>query len=177
MPEMTFTKDEKVLVNPLVQRDYGFLAPIVSEAYVKVPVLQKLKTPSVIVDDFVPLLYNLNEEVVGAFLRPGNGSLIILPQCQSNEDIINTFLNRVIPKLYDLEVRTELIDEFVSPEEEIAQSTIQKTNRQIQELSEAIEVENEKLNAARRKKTQVVRKDETATRILMYHRLTPTMFG
>lgn len=171
MPEMKFTKDEKVLVNPHVQRDYGLLVPIVSEAYVKIPVLQKLITPLCIYGNYVPLLYNLNEDVIGAFLEPGNGRLIILPECQSNEDIINTFLHRVIPKLYNLEVRKNLIDEFVSPEEETTQNTIQKTNKQIQELIEVIEAENEKLNSAKRKKIQTVEKDETATRILMYHNL------
>jgi hypothetical protein len=171
MPEMQSTKDEKVFINPHLQRNFRFLAPIVSEGYVKIPVLQKLVTPSLLEGNYIPLLYNLNDEVIGAFRQCAEGRLIILPQCQSNEDIINTFLNRVIPKLYNLEVRTNFIDKFVSPEEGIAQDAIQKTNEQIQELNEAIEAENEKLNAARRKKIQTVEKDETATRVLMYHKL------
>lgn len=171
MPQIERTKDERIHTYPLVQGNYKFLAPIVSETYVKKPVLQKLITRVPSVGHYIPLLKNLNNATLGVLAEQGKGRVIVIPECQSNEDVINTFLNRVIPKLYDLEVRTSLINKFVSPEEGIAQDAIQKTNKQIQQLSEAIEVENENLNAARRKKIQTVEKDETAARILNYHTL------
>jgi hypothetical protein len=171
MPLIGRTKDERIHTYPLVQGNYKYLAPIISETYIKKPVLQKLfsRVPSVC--HYIPLLKNLNNATVGVLAEQCEGRLIIMPECQSNEDIINTFLNRVIPKLYDLEVRTNLIDKFESPEEGIARNAIQKTNKQMQVLGEAIESENEKLSAARRKKIETVKKNEIATRILNYHNL------
>ena len=171
MPDMEFTKDEKVSAYSLIKRDYGFLTPIVSEAYVKLPVLQKLVQQTAGQGAYVPLLYNLNNEVIGTYMERGKGKIIILPQCQSNEEVIGIFLHRVIPKLYDLKVRKKLTDEFISPEEEKAQQKVQLTEKTLQEITETIEAANEELNSARRKKEQTVKKDETAVRILKYHDL------
>ena len=143
MPGIVFTKDKKVRVYPLIKRDYEFLTPIVTEAYVKLPVMQKLVRFTAGQGADIPLLHNLNNEVIGTYIERGNGILIILPQCQSNEEVISIFLHRVISKIYDLGVRKKLMEKFVSPEEEKAQHKVQEAEKTLQELTEAIEAANE----------------------------------
>jgi len=170
MPNMHFTKDHKIYAFPVSSNDrYKCLAPIISPVYIKKPVLQKLKPA--IGEGGNPLFFNMNNEILGTIIERGKGKIIILPQCQSNEDIISTFLHRVIPKLYDLKVRTNIIDEFVSTEEEKAQNEVKEIEEKIFKLNQAIEGSTEKLNSAKRNKIQTVKGDETATLVLNYYNL------
>jgi len=170
MPEIEFTKDHKVLLSGAMDDlSYKFLTPIVSPLHVKIPVLQKITLVRFV--GGVPLLVNRNDEVLSVLLDYNKGRLIILPQYQSNEDIISTFLHRVMPKLYNLERQSNLIERFISPEEKKRQNESEEIQQEIAELNKAIETTNEQLNSARRKKTQTIKQDETSTLILKYYDL------
>jgi len=97
--------------------------------------------------------------------------LIILPECQSNEDIINIFLHRVMPKMYNLETQINLVDKFSSPEEITTREEIKKIEDNIKEFNEALGASKERLTLARLNKIQTIKKDETATLILNYYDL------
>lgn len=173
MPAMAFTKDHKVHITTALEGDHcKFLAPIVSLPHIKMPVLQKLSWFAPLDGQgSVPLIHNRNREMLSTFLERGEGKLIILPECRSNEEVISIFLHRVVPKLYDLETRSNLMERFISPEEKQMQDGIEKIQQKMAELNEAIETGNEKLNSARRNKIQTIKQDETAIRILNYYDL------
>jgi len=176
MPEIKFTKDHQpIAIRIDTDYDHDFLAPIISQSNLKIPVLQKIYPPEpnrrVYPKDVVPLFFNLNYEILGVFIKRGEGSLIILPECQSNEEIINIFLHRVIPQMYKLETQINLIDKFSSPEEITTQKEIKKIEDNIKELDEALGAAKEGFTSARLNKIQTIKKDETATLILNYYDL------
>jgi len=117
------------------------------------------------------LFFNMNNDDLGCFIKRNEGRLIILPQYESNEEIIKIFLNRVMPKLYDLAIKTSLIEEFASPDEIKAQSKILEMEENIQKLNNDIEEATEELNSARRYKIQTIKNDQTANLILKYYDL------
>jgi hypothetical protein len=176
MPEIEFTKDHQPIAIR-VDTDYNlrFLAPIISQNNLKIPVLQKILPPAPRQGshpiDVAPLFYNRNYETLGVLIRRGEGRLIILPECQSNEDIINIFLHRVMPKMYNLETQINLVDKFSSPEEITTREEIKKIEDNIKEFNEALGASKERLTLARLNKIQTIKKDETATLILNYYDL------
>lgn len=173
MPKIDFTKDHKIhVISALKEGRYKFLTPIISPTHIKMPVLQKLHWLAPLDGQgSVPLIQNRNCEMLSTFLERGEGKLIILPECQSNEEVISTFLHRVVPKLCDLETRSNLMERFISPQEKQMQDDIEKIQQKMAELNEAVETGNEKLNSARRNKIQTIKQDETAIRIFNYYDL------
>ena len=173
MPEISFTKDHKVIAGKLHEvESCKFLAPIISRVHVKIPVTQKLHWKSSVGEGtYVRLFFNMNNRELGVFIKRDKGSLIILPQYECNEEIVSIFLHRVMPKLYDLAVKTSLIEEFASPQEENARRQVREIEENIGKLNAAIEEATEELNSARRNKIQAIKRDQTATLILNYYDL------
>jgi len=176
MPTIQFTKDSQAIVRRVSEDlNYNFLTPIVLQNSLKVPILQKIKPPRpeqyVYPPDVFSLFFNRNSEVLGVFIKRGSGQLIILPEYQNNEEVVSIFLNRVIPKIYNLDTKVNLIDQFLSPEEKTAIGEFQKAEATIQRASETLEVAKEKLTSANRVKVQVIKNDETAVLILNYYDL------
>lgn len=173
MPEIFSTKDLQPIVAIIGDDSYcNFLTPIVSKVDLKTPGLQKIGQPDPYFGGTnVDLFLNRNDEVLGCFLIRGKGKLIILPEYQFNEEIINTFLHRVIPKLYNLETRINLIDQFLSPGEIVALEGIKKIEENRKELNETLGITKGKLTSAKLNKIQTIKKDETAILILNYYDL------
>jgi len=176
MPEIQFTKDHQpIAVKIADDYHYNFLAPVVVQKDLKIPVLQKINPPEPskrsYPKDVVPLFFNRNYDVLGVFLKRGKGQLIILPEYQSNEEIINIFLHRVMPKMYKLETQINLLDAFLSPQETALREEIKEIEDKIDELNDALESTKEKLTTARLNKIQTIKRDETATLILNYYDL------
>lgn len=176
MPQIHFTKDQKPLAAP-VNDYYGseHLAPLVLLEDLKIPVMQKViapeRTPSISPKDVVTIYYNRNSEVLGVLLRRGEGQLIILPEHKSNEDIINIFLKRVLPKIYELGAQIPLIDKFISPEERKFHEAIEKIENDINEFNQKLYETKEKTETAKRNKIQRIKSDDTAVLILNYYDL------
>lgn len=176
MPEIEFTKDRQPIAIRLSEYPYyGYLAPIVLQNNLKVPILQKIEPPEPrrrkYPSDVFSLFVNKNREVLGALIKRGLGQLIILPEYQNNEEIVSIFLNRIIPKIYDLRTKINLIDQFLSPEELTAINEAQEAEDIIQRTNETLEVAKEKLASVNRDKIQVIKNDETAVLILNYYDL------
>ncbi len=176
MPEAHFTKDHQPIAM-WVSKDpnYNYLAPIVLQKSLRIPVLQKIRPPQrdqyVYPPDIFHLFFNRNSEILGVFIKRGFGQLIILPEYQNNEEIVGIFLNRVMPKIYNLETKINLIDQFLSPEELTISNEARETEGVIQKTNETLEVAKEKLASANRNKIQVIKNDETAVLILNYYEL------
>jgi hypothetical protein len=176
MPRIHFTKDNQPLsVRIEEDSNYKYLAPIVLQNELKTPVLQKIQAPRpaehTYPSDVVPLFFNKNYDVLGVFIKRGDGELIILPEYKFNEEVINIFLNRVMPKLYTLETRINLIDKYFSPEESGVFSEIQKIENTLKELNNTLAEAKERLTTANRNKVNIIKNDETAVLILNYYGL------
>ncbi len=176
MPETYFTKDHQPIASRVSDDPhYNYLASIVLQKSLKTPILQKIKPPrpneNVYPPDIFHLFFNRNYEILGVFIKRGLGQLIILPECQNNEEIVGIFLNRVMPKIYNLETKINLIDQFLSQEELTIINEVREVEGVIQKANEALEVAKEKLASANRNKVQTIKNNETAVLILNYYEL------
>jgi hypothetical protein len=176
MPRIDFTKDHQLIAYRVGEDyNYKYLAPIVLEKELKTPALQKITPPKPAQythpPDVIPLIFNRNYEVLGIFIKRGKGELIILPEYKSNNEIISTFLNRVMPNLYSLETHVNFIDQFLSPEEKEIHDKIHNIENAIEGANEDLEEAKEKLTSATRNKIQTIKNDETAVLILNYYDL------
>jgi len=176
MPRIYFTKDHQLIAYRIGEDyNYNYLAPIVLEKELKTPALQKVTPPKPTQythpPDVVPLIFNKNHEVLGVFIKRGGGELIILPEYKSNDKIISIFLNRVVPKLYRLESRISLVDKFLSPEEVVIVSEIQKIEDTLKDSNKILEETKEKLAAAQRSKINTIKNDGATVLILNYYDL------
>ncbi|MHB8860492.1 MAG: hypothetical protein ACYC48_02025, partial [Minisyncoccota bacterium] len=117
----------------------------------------------------VPLFTNRNREVLGVSYRLGNGHLYVLPTFENNDEVIIDFLFKTIPQIYKVETRRALVDEYLSPAEQIAMETIEKLVAYKKEAEKRIEKSREDLVKAKLEKEQVVADDETAKLILGYY--------
>jgi len=182
MPKLHFTKDSIVLLGEnLDTSKYKYLAPLLYGRKLKVPVLQKINTGEVISQllslkeekkefDFSPLFFNRNQDFLSIFLKIKKGRLIILPEYQSNEEIIDIFLNRVAPKIYKFSTKSTIIEQFLSPEEREVQQEKKKLKDRIEKLEDTLEKINERLVSAKRQKIKTIENDETARLILNYYK-------
>jgi len=176
MPEAHFTKDHQPIAMRVSEDlNYKYLAPIILQKNLRIPVLQKIKPPKpeqyVYPPDVFYLFFNRNYEILGVFIKRGLGQLIILPEYQNNEEIVGIFLNRIMPKIYNLETKINLIDQFLSPEELTIINEVREAEGVIQQANEMLEVAKEKLVSANRNKIQIIKNDETAVLILNYYEL------
>lgn len=174
MPEIEFTSDKIVYGNQFESypdSEAGHLSPIVTPENLSLPVLQKLKPPKRqdYPCDVFTLFFNNAGHCLGVQILRGSGSLIFLPAFKSNEDVIETFLQRVAPRIYRSRGKRTLTDMFVSPAEQAAHAELerlQSIEAQLEERQEAVRVQ---LAAATREKANVIEADATAKQILIYH--------
>lgn len=174
MPPILFTKDRLVFANRLdtyPDSECSPLVPIVAKDQLQIPVLQKVRPPKPqdYPRDVFPLFWNGHGDSLGVVIKRGNGELIILPQFKSNEDVISTFLHRVVPKLYKLETKTSLKEKYISPEEEKCKSEIQKLHHLQKQIDDRLEKAREELAGSQRAKSLVIEADSTARQILIYY--------
>jgi hypothetical protein len=174
MPQIQFTKDQLVVANPF--DDYPdhqcrFLAPVVGASKVEVPVLQKLVTPQPrdYPRDIFTLFGNANGEKLGAIIIRERGSVVVLPKMKSNEEAIATFIQRVLPNMYDLKAQIPLIEKFVSPAETRAAEQVAASEATLHQVEAELEGSRVALATARREKSNMIQADPTAKQILHYY--------
>lgn len=175
MPSITFTKDNEVAVEYLYI--YEFLNPLTNIGDIKTPVIQKLELTQEEVDfhkargDIISIFSNRNNNSLGLYTKIGSGHLIIVPKYKSNDEIVSVFLNRIMPKIYDLDTHANIIERFISPEENSVQSIISEAEAIIDEKNKALDNMKEQLEAARRDKINTIKNNEGAVLILNYYDL------
>lgn len=170
MPELALTKDFKPEATDLDEEKIGFLAPLISKSYLKTPVQLKMHVEYHPPHN-IPLYFNKNYDVLGAYIRPGEGQIILLPDCVSNEEIVSALLHRVIPKLLGQESRVKIINQFQSPGERKAIKKIKKAEGEIQEKEKLLEEIKQDFATATRNKIQIVQQDDTAVLVQNYYDL------
>lgn len=179
MPPLEFTMDYRPLsVLTYVQpHEYSVLEqlsnyrPLISESDLKMPVRIKLCDRDYGKDrpaDVIPLFLNKQDNVLGAVLEFGNGKFVVLPQYNDNESVIATFLNRVLPRLLDGGIPTDVADTFLSPDELATASEIQRVEAEKVKLEENLEQLREKRAKAERSKLATIEGDETAKFLINY---------
>lgn len=119
----------------------------------------------------VPFLYNKNGDVLGVSFKAEEGSIFVFPTFKSNEDIIATFLNRVLPKIHGVETKNNLVDDFVSPHQATVEKKIVEIVDSTKELAGILERTKEELIQAKLIKAKTIREDETAALVLNYFEL------
>jgi len=174
MPEIQMTRDRSVAGNRFLEypdSDYRFLAPIVDVTSLDIPVLQKLVTPepNPYRRDIFTLFGNGNREKLGVLITRGRGSLVVLPRFKSNEEAIMTFVQRIVPKIYESKSRVGLVDNYRSPSEKVAEMEVTAGEVELAQLEKELENRRVTLEAARREKQNVILQDATAKQILSYY--------
>lgn len=174
MPRIEFTSDRSVSCNTFElypQNKAEYLAPIVTPAELSSPVLLKLEWPKQqdYPRDVFPIFWNEHEHCLGVMILRGYGRYIFLPKYKSNEEAIQTFLHRVLPRLYDTTAKGRLSEIFQSPAERDAQTELAKLESieaQLEKRKEAVRVQ---LASATREKLKVIGADPTAQQIIIYY--------
>jgi hypothetical protein len=174
MPRIVLSKDKTVHANRFESypdSDVRFLAPIVAPSELDLPVLQKLEVPPAqqYPRDIFPLYWNDNGDRLGVFMARGRGALIALPRFRSNESAITTFIQRVIPKMYDIKTRVGPVDRYVSSLENKAQEQVSACESELERVGAELEKKRVDLAAARLEKGNVILGDPTAKQILNYY--------
>lgn len=174
MPSMQFTSDQRIGVNNFDRYpDYqqAMLAPVVTRHDVALPVELKMQSPKVqdYPRDTFFLFWNANQDPLGILLLRGHGRVIILPKCGDSDSVIETFVQRVMPQIYNLENKSGLVDLFSSPEEAARENQLHAIVANITSLREQEARVRIKLAEATRQKTNVINADDTCKRILSYY--------
>jgi len=174
MPSIQFTRDRLVYANSFSEypeSNCAYLAPIAVASKLDIPVLCKLLPPKPreYPRDAFAVFQNRQGDTLGLHILRGRGGLIFLPKFKSNEEIVDTFLHRVVPKVYDLRPRVGLVDTFRSPAEQEAQAQIEKCERVIASAQKALEGARVKLAEAGRSKAGTIDSDITAKQIVAYY--------
>jgi hypothetical protein len=176
MPPLDSTHDKIVFATefdsyPLTE--FSALAPVVSIDELHLPLLVKLAPPRRNRDSYLPdvitLFCNGNGDCLGVAIMRERGRLILLPQFNSNSDVIETFLHRVVPKLYNVASHSGLIDLFRAPLERSASGELEELLSIEKQVRERQGSARSALAAATRHKTKVISNDATAKQILIYH--------
>lgn len=177
MPKIDFTKDNRIISQTLSfdswDIDVPYCKPLISEYDLKKPVLQKLSVPKGKIPEhgkrqYAWLYSNYHDGCLGVLIRLGHGRLIILPEYNSNDEIIKIFAHRVIPQLYDMSARKDLSVDFKSPEEEQQEKTVNTLVDGITDLEKKHEKALEKLEQIKRDKINTIQADNTAKLALQY---------
>lgn len=161
-PEIELTSDRHVEVISELD-EVKWLRPLLSEKYPKIPVEIKISG-----DGIQGLYFNRNGDKLGGFINFGNGRVILLPNGESNEQVIMNFLNRVVPKVFSFTSGDQLINRFVSPKEKLALTKLSTIEQEISKDEEKRDGVMQELVSARSGKINKIRQDETAVLILNY---------
>lgn len=184
MPPLAFTMDFKpfsvltygqqadISLNRDILDDLSDYRPLMSESDLKIPVRVKLRDRDYGRDrpDVIPLFFNKQGDLLGAALSFGSGKFIVLPQYNDNDSTIATFLNRVLPRIIGTKGSTDIMDAFVSPDEDATGSEIQRLEAARAELEEDLEKAREARAGAERSKRRKIEEDETAKFLVNYLR-------
>jgi hypothetical protein len=151
-----------------------FLSPVITTANLSYPVMQKLNPPKPVQPpagnrDVFFLFWNGLGDCLGVILFRGHGVLIVLPTFQSNEDVIDTFLHRVIPKMVDMETRDRLTDLFKSAAEAAAGKELDRLIKLEENVRQEQEAARVALASATRQKLKMLEADTTAKQIQIYY--------
>ena len=119
--------------------------------------------------DVHTLFWNGTSECLGVVLLRGRGRLIVLPKFQANEDVIDTFMHRVVPQIYKIAARDTLTNTFNSPAETATRKALKDLLEAEQELNKQQEAARVALASANREKINVIDADETAKQIQLYY--------
>jgi hypothetical protein len=173
MPPIEYTSDKIVGANPLSgypDSDVGYLTPIVTTAGLSYPVMQKIRPPkkAQFEDDVFNLFWNGHGDSLGAIILRGRGKLVVLPKFQSNDDVVDTFVNRVIPRIYQGKTRDKLTDSFKSPSEVVAVTELERLRGLEEKMREAQAAARTALASATRQKVNALEADATAKQIQVY---------
>lgn len=174
MPEIEFTSDMIVSYNPLdkyPESQVGYLAPIVTSENLSLPVFLRLKPPQPqgYRHDVFFLFVNALGNCLGVHILRGQGSLTFLPKYKSNEEVIEIFLHRVVPRLYRSSGKSGLTDIFISPAEKAARAELEQLQSIEAQLRKRQEDIRAQLAGATREKSNVISADSTARQILIYY--------
>jgi len=176
MPEIEFTSDKVILGNRFdsyPDSDARVLAPIVTPENLSLPILLKLKPPKAqdYPRDVFNLFWNAHGDCIGVQILRGHGSLIFLPKYKSNDEMVETFLHRVVPRIYKSNAKVRLTDIFSSTSEKAAYTRLQELERIEHELKENQENARVQLAAATREKLNTIEADPTGKQVLTYYDL------
>lgn len=174
MPKLDFTHDKIVHGDTFDRYPYteiDYLAPIVTPSTISIPVLHKIQIPPVSPhkNDVFPLFWNNHRHCLGLLLLRGRGRVIFLPKYRSNDEVIEMFLHRVAPRIYDASAYKTLADEYQSPAELLAREQIGKLVSIEEELTRRQESARVELNSAKREKKKIIEVDSTAKQIQVYY--------
>jgi hypothetical protein len=173
-PGIEFSCDRIVNGNSLEHypdSEVRYLAPIVTPVKLAVPVLQKLNPPRPqgYPHDVFNLFWNRNGDCLGVQISRGNGAIIFLPTFESNEEVIETFLHRVVPRLYNSTAKTTLAERFTSPAERDARAELEHLQSSEEQLTNLQEEARVRLATASREKSNTIGADATAKQIQIYY--------
>jgi hypothetical protein len=174
MPQIIPTHDKLVTSNPFDRYpDYKWvsLAPIVNSHDVSIPVLRKVIPPdkAPYENDVLYLMWNSQAGALGVLVLRGHGRLIVLPRFKSNDDVIERFLDHVMPELYDTKARAGLVDRYQSPNESAESEALWGLQLQREQVESQISTGRVRLEAARREKANLINADATAKQIVIYY--------
>jgi hypothetical protein len=174
MPQISFTKDKAAEANKFdiyPHWQHAYLKPIAITHNLELPILQKLESPKPqgVHCDVFPLFQNGHGDALGLYLLRGRGALILLPRFRSNEEVIDTFLYRVMPQMYDTGSRIGLVEKYASPFQQLVSSKITELETQRTEVEEGLNHARTELATAKRQKANTIDADPTAKQVLTYY--------
>jgi hypothetical protein len=174
MPLIVPTHDKVIISNSFSNYPdsaWELLAPIINKHEMDLPVLWKIKSPprAPYTNDVFVLMSNNQSDVLGVLILRGSGRLIILPKFKSNDEIIEIFLDRVLPNMYSLKTKVSLVDQYESPAERVTAEKLGELQLQRKYVESQLTAKRSELQSARREKSRIIGADETAKRILIYH--------
>lgn len=173
MPKLHKTRDTKIRQH--VAYSVEELKPVIDTEEVRIPVEYTIGTDAEVFTDnrYQLPTYNVYSnhagEALGSVIKLRDGGrIIVLPSYKKNAAVIKNFMQRVVPKIYDLDSYQGMISSYTSPEENRIAQELEKYQSEQSSLEETIENTRKDLAAAKLNKAQVVQADETASTILAY---------
>jgi hypothetical protein len=173
MPPIGVTCDKLIYANRFGDypaSELSFLSPVVETAAIDIPVRLRVHPPEPIPyqHDVLSLFWNAHGQSLGVLLKRGRGKFLLLPKFRSNDDLIETFFHRVMPKLHGSEARTTLFERFISPAETTAEARLKEIELEQQNLRDRNSSARAQVAAARRTKINLLAADDTAKQVLVY---------
>jgi hypothetical protein len=174
MPSLESTNDNVVTANSFSgypDSEWKLLSPVVTKGDVALPVLQTVQPPKAqdFPRDVYWLFWNGNGDPLGVLILRGRGRLIVLPRFQSNDSVIETFLHRVVPKIYEMKARTGLDEVFTSPAERASEAELKELHDIGEKIRKREEVARVQLATAAREKSNAIHADPTAKQVMTYY--------
>lgn len=161
MPLLSSTRDTKIIKDEY----FNYFSPIHDIDKITKPVTIALENTS---SNFNPLLKNLKDIPLGLCYKFGQGYVFLLPTSNSNDEVILNFINRILPKLWEIDSSTPIIDKFLSPKETTIEEEIKILKENQEKIEKQIEDKTIELTDAKLSKSQLINSDDTAILIIKY---------